>query len=89
MLGRCAGGGRLGWLRRAMAHPLGNFTINQLAQVRIDEGEARVHYVLDQAEIPTFQQLQRYDADGSGGDRGQPSGEVLDACWARSLRAWR
>jgi nickel/cobalt exporter len=50
----------------ALAHPLGNFTINQLAQVRIDRGDARVHYVLDQAEVPTFQQLQRFDADGSG-----------------------
>ena len=34
--------------------------------MRIGDREARVHYVLDQAEIPTFQQLQRYDADGSG-----------------------
>jgi ABC-type nickel/cobalt efflux system permease component RcnA len=50
----------------ASAHPLGNFTINQLAQVRVDHRAARIHYVLDQAEIPTFQQLQRYDADGSG-----------------------
>jgi nickel/cobalt exporter len=50
----------------ALAHPLGNFTINQLAQVRLDRTEARVHYVLDQAEIPTFQQLKRFDADGSG-----------------------
>ena len=50
----------------ALAHPLGNFTINQLAQVRIDRGAARVHYVLDQAEIPTFQQRERFDADGSG-----------------------
>jgi nickel/cobalt exporter len=50
----------------AFAHPLGNFTINQLAQVRVDDTHARIHYVLDQAEIPTFQQLQRYDADGSG-----------------------
>jgi nickel/cobalt transporter (NicO) family protein len=50
----------------AVAHPLGNFTINQLAQVRIDRGDARIHYVLDQAEVPTFQQLQRFDADGSG-----------------------
>ncbi len=61
----------------ALAHPLGNFTVNQLAQVRIDEGEARVHYVLDQAEIPTFQQLQRYDADGSGAiDTAAEEGEV-------------
>jgi nickel/cobalt transporter (NicO) family protein len=50
----------------ALAHPLGNFTINQLAQVRVDGQAAHIHYVLDQAEIPTFQQLQRYDADGSG-----------------------
>jgi ABC-type nickel/cobalt efflux system permease component RcnA len=50
----------------AVAHPLGNFTINQLAQVRIDRTDTRVHYVLDQAEIPTFQQLKRFDADGSG-----------------------
>jgi nickel/cobalt transporter (NicO) family protein len=50
----------------ALAHPLGNFTINQLAQVRIDRGDVRIHYVLDQAEVPTFQQLQRFDADGSG-----------------------
>jgi nickel/cobalt exporter len=50
----------------ALAHPLGNFTINQLAQVRIDRAEAQVHYVLDQAEVPTFQQLQRFDEDRSG-----------------------
>jgi nickel/cobalt exporter len=50
----------------ALAHPLGNFTTNQLAQVRIDEGQARVHYVLDQAEIPTFQQIQSFDASGNG-----------------------
>jgi nickel/cobalt transporter (NicO) family protein len=64
----------------ALAHPLGNFTINQLAQVRIDDGEARIHYVLDQAEIPTFQQLQRYDWDGSGAiDTAGEERQVLDS----------
>jgi nickel/cobalt transporter (NicO) family protein len=64
----------------ALAHPLGNFTINQLAQVRIGDGEARIHYVLDQAEIPTFQQLQRYDADGSGAiDTAGEETQVLDS----------
>jgi len=63
----------------AMAHPLGNFTINQLAQVRIDRAEAQVHYVLDQAEVPTFQQLQRFDADGSGAvDTAAEERRVLD-----------
>jgi ABC-type nickel/cobalt efflux system permease component RcnA len=63
----------------ALAHPLGNFTTNQLAQVRIDEGQARVHYVLDQAEIPTFQQIQRFDASGNGTIEGAERRPLLDA----------
>ncbi len=64
----------------AFAHPLGNFTINQLAQVRIDDRDAQVHYILDQAEIPTFQQLQRYDADGSGAiDTAPEESQVLQS----------
>ncbi len=63
----------------AMAHPLGNFTTNQLAQVRIDEGQARVHYVLDQAEIPTFQQIQRFDRSGNGAIEGAERGPLLDS----------
>jgi nickel/cobalt exporter len=39
----------------AGAHPLGNFTINHLAVVAPDGARLRVHYVLDIAEIPTFQ----------------------------------
>jgi len=39
----------------AFAHPLGNFTINHLAMLRPERGRLRIHYVLDIAEIPTFQ----------------------------------
>ncbi|MBV8530356.1 MAG: hypothetical protein JO104_03490, partial [Candidatus Eremiobacteraeota bacterium] len=39
----------------ATAHPLGNFTINHLASIRTSASALRVHYVLDIAEIPTFQ----------------------------------
>ena len=39
----------------ANAHPLGNFTINHLAEVTPERGAIRVRYVLDIAEIPTFQ----------------------------------
>jgi len=49
----------------AAAHPLGNFSINHLDTVTISRDEVRVHYVLDQAEIPTFQ------------ERGLPAREVL------------
>ena len=40
---------------RAQAHPLGNFTINHLARLQPERGRLHVHYVLDIAEIPTFQ----------------------------------
>ena len=50
----------------ATAHPLGNFTTNQLVQIGIDRESARINYVLDEAEIPTFQQLQRVGAIDPG-----------------------
>lgn len=37
----------------AFAHPLGNFTTNHLSTVRISDDRVDVHYVLDEAEIPT------------------------------------
>jgi nickel/cobalt transporter (NicO) family protein len=40
----------------ASAHPLGNFSINHLTQVRISADQIEARYVLDQAEIPTFQE---------------------------------
>src|SRR4051812_18834717 len=40
----------------ASAHPLGNFSINHLSQVSISSDHVAVHYILDQAEIPTFQE---------------------------------
>lgn len=41
----------------ASAHPLGNFTINHLAIVQATGHQLRIRYVLDVAEIPTFQML--------------------------------
>ena len=40
----------------ADAHPLGNFSINHLSVVSVSRGTIAVRYVLDQAEIPTFQE---------------------------------
>jgi nickel/cobalt exporter len=39
----------------ASAHPLGNFTINRFSRVEVAGPRVYVHYVLDLAEIPTFQ----------------------------------
>jgi ABC-type nickel/cobalt efflux system permease component RcnA len=40
------------------AHPLGNFTINHLTQVRISGERVDLRYIVDEAEIPTFQERQ-------------------------------
>jgi ABC-type nickel/cobalt efflux system permease component RcnA len=42
----------------AAAHPLGNFTINRSAAVELSGNTLYVSYVLDLAEIPTFQDRQ-------------------------------
>jgi nickel/cobalt exporter len=47
----------------ASAHPLGNFTVNRYARVEISNETVRVYYVLDEAEIPTFQDRSSLDAD--------------------------
>ena len=42
----------------AQAHPLGNFTINRFSRVEVAGHRLYVRYVLDMAEIPTFQARQ-------------------------------
>jgi nickel/cobalt exporter len=46
----------------AVAHPLGNFSVNHLTEVRVSSDRVDVRYILDQAEIPTFQERGLSDA---------------------------
>lgn len=48
----------------ALAHPLGNFTTNHYSRLELSPGRLRVFYVLDMAEIPTFQTIQQLDRNG-------------------------
>ena len=50
----------------AAAHPLGNFTINHYAGIRVEPDRIRLDVVIDQAEIPTFQARLGFDTDGDG-----------------------
>jgi ABC-type nickel/cobalt efflux system permease component RcnA len=50
----------------ALAHPLGNFTINHFAAIRVGSDRISLDVVLDEAEIPTFQERQRLDTNGDG-----------------------
>jgi ABC-type nickel/cobalt efflux system permease component RcnA len=66
--------GALGFASGAVAHPLGNFTINHLSRVAVSSDRVSVQYILDQAEIPTFQ------------ERGLPPTTVLARKRAEALR---
>lgn len=46
----------------ALAHPLGNFTINHYSRVQPSGDRIYVLYVLDMAEIPTFRERQKIDS---------------------------
>ena len=50
----------------AAAHPLGNFTVNQYTRLDLGRSDVSVRYVLDMAEIPTFQRRGIVDANGDG-----------------------
>ena len=61
--------------RSPPAHPLGNFTINHYAGIRVEPDRILLDVVIDQAEIPTFQARLDFDTDGDG----EVSDEETDA----------
>ncbi len=54
--------------RCASAHPMGNFSISHFAGIRIEAGRVELRYILDLAEIPTFQEMQATGMDPNPGD---------------------
>lgn len=69
-----------GYAEKAAAHPLGNFTVNHFARLSVEAKSVGVHYVVDMAEISTFQELQNVDVNGDGVN----SGGELDAYLKRT-----
>lgn len=64
----------------ALAHPLGNFTVNHYAAIDARLDGVDIAYVLDLAEIPTFQEIGRLDEPAMRGHLGARVRE-----WARGL----
>ena len=58
--------GGLALATSASAHPLGNFTINRYSRIEPSGNRLYVLYVLDLAEIPTFQAKPKLAAEGEG-----------------------
>ena len=50
----------------AFAHPMGNFSINHYSGIEVSAQQIHVRYILDLAEIPTFQEMQVLDSDHNG-----------------------
>jgi ABC-type nickel/cobalt efflux system permease component RcnA len=57
----------------ATAHPLGNFSISHYSGIRVSKDAIELHYIIDMAEIPTFQEIQ---ASGLVPKPGDPSVEA-------------
>src|SRR5262249_15166398 len=43
------------------AHPMGNFSINHYSGIQVGQAFIELRYLLDMAEIPTFQEMQAND----------------------------
>ncbi len=54
----------------ASAHPLGNFSISHYTGLRLERSRIELRYVIDMAEIPTFQEIQ---GGGIVAEAGHPS----------------
>lgn len=68
----------------AAAHPLGNFSINQYSAIRVGKQEVELRYIIDMAEIPTFQEIQETGLVPKADDA---SAKPYAARKAESLRA--
>ena len=60
---------------QALAHPLGNFSVNRYSRIEVGPEQARLRYVLDLAEIPTLQTLRAHGLDPATID--QPGLQLL------------
>jgi nickel/cobalt transporter (NicO) family protein len=65
----------------AMAHPMGNFSVSHYSRIELAATGAHLRYVLDLAEIPTFQLMQGWKAEETAAKIEAQARE-----WARGLK---
>jgi ABC-type nickel/cobalt efflux system permease component RcnA len=49
------------------AHPMGNFSINHWARLKIEQKSVEIRYLIDMAEIPAFQEMRQFDFGPTSG----------------------
>ncbi|HKN71690.1 MAG TPA: hypothetical protein VJX30_11695 [Terriglobales bacterium] len=45
----------------AVAHPMGNFSVNHYSKIKIGQQSIEIRYLIDMAEIPSFQEIRQFD----------------------------
>src|ERR1700691_4664892 len=54
----------------SFAHPMGNFSINHYAKIKVGQKSIEIRYLIDMAEIPTFQEMRQFDITPADDDPG-------------------
>lgn len=54
----------------SFAHPMGNFSINHYAKLKVGQKSIQIRYLIDMAEIPTFQEMRQFDITPANDDPG-------------------
>ena len=52
----------------SFAHPMGNFSVNHYSKISLERGGIKVRYIIDLAEIPTYQELQQGNIPAKAGE---------------------
>jgi len=68
------------WAGTAIAHPLGNTTVNRQAALHVAPDRVDLRYLIDMAEIPTLVQAQEADSNRDGA--------ISEAEWAAHAARW-
>ena len=73
---------------KSFAHPMGNFSVNHYSKISLENDGVKVTYIIDLAEIPTYQELQQGNITATVTDpavtvlssRAAPNSDAGSAC---------
>ncbi|MBB5055630.1 ABC-type nickel/cobalt efflux system permease component RcnA [Granulicella aggregans] len=75
------------WAGSCLAHPMGNFSINHYSGIHIERDAIEVRYIIDIAEIPTYQEIQNAGISARADDPAlRPYLAQQAAAWEKGLR---
>src|ERR1700733_3489572 len=52
----------------SFAHPMGNFSVNHYSKIKIGQQSIEIRYLIDMAEIPTFQEIRQFNITPTADD---------------------